>query len=173
MTEPLLASLLRCTNHLGLSLALEKDLLTELHLSRTALHTALDALRGAGHITVLSPLPFLVARTRSWSGKDALRVRRSARNVARNAQPHIEVPVSSSAAAAATHEDGGAGEGGALLEQVLAILGPDARRDVFARIVAAHPPPLIRRCLQRVQATKHIRVSKAALFRSLLRHLSH
>src|SRR5207247_5778304 len=85
---------------------------------------------------------------------------------------HIEVPVSSRAAAATQQEDGGAGEGEALLEHVLGILGPDADRDEFAHILTGRSSALIRRCLRRVQATKAIRVSRAALFRSLLEKLS-
>ena len=68
-------------------------------------------------------------------------------------------------------EDGGAGEGG-LLEEVLAVLGPGVDRDEFREILAGHPAALIHRCLKRVEATKQIRVSKAALFRSLLKKLA-
>jgi hypothetical protein len=69
-------------------------------------------------------------------------------------------------------EDGGAGEGEALLDEVLAVLGPSADHDEFRAILAGHSLDLIRRCLRRVQATKAIRVSRAALFRSLLEKLS-
>lgn len=69
-------------------------------------------------------------------------------------------------------EDGGAGEGEALLEEVLQFLGPEANRDEFREILAGHHPSLIHRCLQRVQVTRNIRVSRAALFRSLLTKLT-
>jgi hypothetical protein len=65
------------------------------------------------------------------------------------------------------------GEGEALLDEVLDILGPVADRDEFRTILAAHSPALIYRCLRRVQATKAFRVSRAALFRSLLQKLNH
>jgi hypothetical protein len=70
-------------------------------------------------------------------------------------------------------EVGVAGEGEALLEEVLAVLGPDASRAEFRAILARYSDALVRRCLRRVEATKAIRVSRAALFRSLLTRLSH
>lgn len=66
--------------------------------------------------------------------------------------------------------DGGAGEG-PLLGRVLAVLGPEADPDEFRELVAQADPDLVRRCLRRVQATRAIRVSRAALFRSLLGRL--
>jgi len=68
-------------------------------------------------------------------------------------------------------EDGGAGEGEALLDEVVRVLGPEADREEFARILTGRSAELVRRCLRRVEATKSIRVSRAALFRSLLQKL--
>jgi len=59
-----------------------------------------------------------------------------------------------------------------LLAEVLAVLGQSAERDEFQAVLRGYSPELIRRCLRRVRATKSIRVSRAALFRSLLQKLS-
>lgn len=174
MREPLLATLIRHANHRGLILASEPTLLRERGGAPAELREELMALEEARQVEVLAPLPFLVLRLVSWSGSSRDPARNSPMKGSSPAVVHRKVPVSSSsaAAAAATHEDGGAGEGGRLLEEVLAALGPEAGRAEFAAILKGRPPALIRRCLQRVEATARIRVSKPALFRSLLAKLS-
>lgn len=110
-----------------------------------------------------------------WSGSEPLNVH-SKQQIRRDLRiVHREVPVSSSFAAAAIQqrEVGGAGEGGSLLDEVVDTTGAEADRDEFARILVGKSPSLVRRCLRRVQATKVIRVSRTALFRSLLSKLSH
>lgn len=174
MTERLLEHLKRHANHRGLVVASESRLLQELRTTHETLLASVVALESEGAIAVLAPLPFLVCRLRSWSGSSTARVRKEQQTSSNPASVHIEVPVSSSfAAAAAIHtEDGGAGEGEALLTEVLKVLGPSADREEFRRMLARYSPPLIRRCLGRVRATSTIRVSRAALFRSLLQRLS-
>jgi hypothetical protein len=173
MTERLRVALTRRANHRGIVLAREEVLRDELHASGTALRHALAELEAAGAIEVFSPLPFVVLKLLSWSGSSSPRVGEEQQISSERRQAHIEVPVSSFAAAAAIHtEDGGAGEGEALLGDVLKALGPSADRDEFRQMLARYSPSLIRRCLDRVGATKAIRVSRAALFRSLLEKLS-
>lgn len=173
MTERLLQHLKRHVNHRGLVLARETRLIEELRTTDEALLASVIALESQGAIRVLTPLPYLVCRLRSWSGSSTDRVRKEQQISSNPASVHIEVPVSSSAAAAATHTVvGGAGEGGRLLDKVLEVLGPEANREEFQRILAGRDSVLIHRCLRRVQATKAIRVSRAALFRSLLQRLS-
>ena len=174
MTAQLLSQLHAQANHHGLVFLRESPLLEALRTEREPLSAALAQLEAQGEIEILSSLPFLVVKLKKWSGRGP-RLGSSQPNLqAQQRGAHREVPVSSSAAAAAMQqEDGGAGEGELLLEEVLGLLGPDADREEFAQILTGHSPELIRRCLRRVQATKSIRVSKAALFRSLLQRLSH
>jgi hypothetical protein len=174
--ERLLAVLRQHANPRGIALVAEDILIRESRLSRAAIAPMLMKLDRAGLVEVLSPLPFLVARLRgSWSGNSPSRVREQQQISSSSVSVHREVPISSSnRAAAATQqsEDGGAGEGEQLLDQVLAVLGPEADRDEFRAILAGHHPALIHRCLRRVESTKTFRVSRAALFRSLLLKLS-
>ncbi len=172
--ERLLAALQSHANHRGVALVAEAVLLRESGLSRDVITSTLEKLERAGLVEVVSPLPFLVARLRgSWSASRFSRERNKQQSSSSSASVHIEVPVSSRAAAATQQsEDGGAGEGEPLLEQVLAALGPEADRDEFRTILAGHHAALIHRCLRRVEATKTVRVSRAALFRSLLQKLS-
>jgi hypothetical protein len=170
MTDKVLLALRRRTNHRDLVIVRETTLLDEIRIASQDLRNALDRLVSDRVIEILSPLPFLVIK---WSGSRADRVQDEQQS-SLDRSSAIEVPVSSAAAAAKQQpEDGGAGEGGALLlEEVLGVLGPEADRSEFREILSGHPAALIHRCLKRVEATKSIRVSKAALFRSLLSKLA-
>ena len=174
MTDALRAILIEHTNHRGLVLAAELTLRRQLRQPAGKIRRSLQRLEEAGEIEILCPFPFLVARARSWSGGKAQPLKEAQQMKPQSSNHKKKVPVSSSkAAAAATHtEVGGAGEGGELLEEVLVALGSDADHEEFARLLEGYSPVLIRRCLDRVRATKRIRVSKAALFRSLLEKLS-
>jgi hypothetical protein len=170
MTEQVLQALRGRFNHRGIVIVREAALLDEMKIAPQDLRSALDRLVSDRVIEILSPLPFLVVK---WSGSGAARVRNEQQS-SLDRPSAMEVPVSSAAAAAKQQrEDGGAGEGGVrFLDEVLAVLGPDADRDEFREILAGCPAALIHRCLKRVEATKQIRVSKAALFRSLLNKLA-
>jgi hypothetical protein len=172
--ERLLVVLREHANHRDIVLVAEDVLLRETDFTRDVLALTLKKLVQAGFVEVLSPLPFLVARLcGSWSGITHSHARHKQQISSSSASVHREVPVSSRAAAATQQsEDGGAGEGEPLLEQVLAVLGPEADRDEFRSILAGHHAALIHRCLRRVEATKMVLVSRAALFRSLLQKLS-
>lgn len=176
MTERLLATLRARANRRGLVLARSERLMAVLDCSPEALESALRVLAEEGQLDVLSSPPYLVValRPHSWPGGSSPRARNPPQISSQSRPSQEEVPVSSSFAAAAiqSREVGGPGEGGRLLEEVLAALGPDARREEFAAILRCHSPALVRKCLLRVQATRQIRVSKAALFRALLEKLS-
>lgn len=173
MTGRLLDYLQGHANADGLVLASEMRMIARLKTSHEHLVEALKELESQGKIDILSPLPLLVLKLRSWSGSSSSRVRNEQQISSHAARVHSEVPVSSRAAAATQQEDGGVGEGVALLGEVLAALGPEADPAEFRQILADYHPALIRRCLNRVLTTKTIRVSRAALFRSLLQKLSH
>lgn len=157
---------------LGLTMARSEPLIGATGRSLAEIEADLHRLEDAGLVRVLSRLPFLAIRLSAWPGSGASDHEKQQQLSSNQRSLHMEVPVSSRAAAAATQEDGGAGEGEVLLADVLATLGPDADRDEFRSVIAGHSPELIRRCLVRVRSTKAIRVSRAALFRSLLHKLS-
>jgi len=185
MRDRLLDLLQQRANHRGQVVARAAWLQDELDCSFEDVAVALNLLVSEGQLEVLSPLPWLIAkvqmpgralahREHSWSGSSPARVHSEQQISREAADAYIEVPVSSAAAAATQQREvGGAGEGEALLEHVLAVLGPEADRDEFRAILAGHDPALIDRCLKRVLVTKSIRVSRAALFRSLLAKLKH
>ncbi len=170
MTELLLEYFRARANPKGLVVASESRILGDLGVSRDDLVLVLKDLEARGLIRILSTLPYLVLK---WSSSNPHRDQDQQQISGNSASVHVEVPVSRKAAAAMQQEDGGAGEGEALLDEVLQVLGPDADRDAFQAILSGRSPELIHRCLQRVRATKAIRVSRAALFRSLLQKLSH
>ena len=173
MTDRVLDYFRQHANSEGLAMAKESRLIQELDGSRDNLALALDQLETQGKVRILSRMPFVALKLVPWSGSSSSDGENQQQISSHSASVHLEVPVSSSNAAAATHtEDGGAGEGDRLLGEVLAALGPDADRDEFARLIAGKTPALIRRCLERVRATQTIRVSRAALFRHLLRKLA-
>jgi len=175
MTGRLLKALGRRVNHRGLVIASEDALIRELRVAHDVLVDGLRKLEEANLVEILAPLPYvvLVLKPRPWSGSSSTPVRQTQQISSQTASAHREVPVSGAAAAARQQEDGGAGEGEGLLDQVLAALGPEADRQEFRTILAGHRPVLVHRCLRRVRATRSIRVSRAALFRSLLQKLSH
>lgn len=174
MSAGLLAALATHANHHGLVLTHERRLSAETGLGRSAIADEVARLAGAGAVRVLSPLPFLVCKLLSWSGERPPRTRHPQQSGPRPRLVRIDVPVSSAAAGiykcSKQQRDGGAGEG-ALLDRVLAVLGSEADPAEFRALVAQADPDLVRRCLKRVQATRAIRVSRAALFRSLLGRL--
>jgi hypothetical protein len=177
MTSRLLALLQARAGRHGLVLARGAQLEAQLRCSPDHLSRALDELVAARRVEILAPMPYLVLAflPRPWSGIKTA-PGHEPQQISSNARPsQEEVPVSSSSYAAAiqSREVGVAGEGEALLAEVLGALGPEADRDEFRTILARYSPSLVRRCLRRVMATKAIRVSRTALFRSLLIKLSH
>jgi len=172
VTEQLLEYFRRHANSEGLALANESRLIQEFAASHDDLVLALKQLESQGNVRILSRLPFVALKLVPWSSSSSSLVKKQQQISSDPGSWHREVPVSSRAAAVTHTEDGGAGEGERLLAEVLAVLGPGADRDQFQAVLNDYSPELIRRCLRRVQATKAIRVSRAALFRSLLQKLS-
>lgn len=176
MTERLLELLRQRANSGGIILARANDLQEKSRCSFEALEQALSELSDAGNLEILSPAPFFVIalKPRPWSGSGHRRAQDEQQITTSERSVHGEVPVSSAVASAIQQREvGGVGEGVELLETVLAALGPEADRAEFAQILTGQPAALIERCLKRVQSTKTIRVSRAALFRSLLTKLQH
>lgn len=171
MTEALLHHLRQRASRRGLVITRAQLLQEALGVSLEDLERSLTDLEAKKQLRVLSPLPYLVCTLHSWPGSSTPPVTEPQQSSSDSSIVHREIPVSS-AAAAASAGVGGPGEGGALLDEVLAVLGPEAIREEFVAILAPHGAALIRRCLRRVQATRSIRVSRAALFRSLLRRLA-
>jgi hypothetical protein len=138
--------------------------------------TWLTRLVEARLVVILNPSPFLAIRLLLWSGNGHRQVVDDADNSGPNGDVHVDVPVSSRSAAAASSnhgEDGGQGEGEALLREVLATID-EADPTEFAKLIAQYPSAVVRRALRRVQTTPpaQIRKSKAALFRYLLTKLA-
>lgn len=136
----------------------------------------LDRLSKVELIEVQTPAPFLVIKLRAWSGSEPSESEKTPDSGHPGSDAHIDVPVSSNAAAAAAlskREDGGQGEGEALLREVLAALD-EADPVEFRQLLQQYPPDVVRRALRRVETTppSQIRKSKTALFRYLLTKLS-
>ena len=150
MTERLLAFLNTRANRRGIVIVAESTLLSEVGADRESVTAELEKFERAGLVQVLSPLPFLALKLRSWSGSSSPKERKEQQNSTVQRPIHEAVPVSSIAAAATQHREvGGAGEGEALLDEVLRTLGPEAERDEFRTILAGHHPTLIHRALKR------------------------
>lgn len=171
-------ALLKSANHRGVVCKRSDQIAATLSLDEPTLLADLEKLSDLGLIRSLNPAPYLVIQLSLWPGKaEASKARRPAETdlepAARSA-----VPVSSREAAAAASaslpKDGGQGEGSDLLDRVLAVLGPEAGANEMRELVGTHAPELIRKALQRVEATPahQIRRSKTALFRYLLTKLT-
>ena len=176
MTDRLFEYFRAQANARGLVLASETKLIRELKTSHEAIAAVLSSLESEGRIEVLTPLPYVVLRLRSWPGISTARVHKEQQDSGQQRNVHIEVPVSSSVAAAAAIQSrvvGGAGEGEALLREVVESLD-EADPEEFRTLLEPLPPQLIRRALRRTLATppSQIRKSKAALFRYLLTKLA-
>lgn len=152
-------------NYRGVVSRQSDRLAQDLELDEEQLVEWLNRLRNAGLVEVYAPKPYLVIKLLKWSESEG--------EAARNAP---ETEHSSSNAAASTsskQEDGGQGEGEALLQEVLAVL-EEADAEEFRRLLQGRAPEVVRRALHRVRTTppQQIRKSKAALFRYLLAKLS-
>ncbi len=171
-------ALIKAANFNGVVSKRSEQITMPLMIDEPVLLADLAKLTELGLIRTLNPAPYLVIQLSLWPGKlDPPRENAPAvSSETRVAQG--EVPVSSSAAAVASAsqpEVGGQGEGGQLLDRVLTVLGPEADAEEMRDLLGAHPEEIIRRALQRVEATpaRQIRRSRTALFRFLLTKLSH
>ena len=149
-------ALIKAANFNGVVSKRSEQVTAALMIDEPTLLADLAKLADGGLIRTLNPAPYLVIQLSLWPGKvDPPRVNAPAvGSEERVAQG--EVPVSSSAAAAASAsqpEVGGRGEGGALLDRVLSVLGPEADAEEMRDLLRAHPEETVRRALQRVEAT--------------------
>ena len=170
-------ALMKAANHRGLVCKRSDQIAATLNTDEATLLADLAKLSGLGLIRSLNPAPYLVIQLTLWPGKDASPHKPAPVETGPRPAAHVEVPVSSGEAAAAASasrpEVGGQGEGGDLLDHVLTVLGPDADAKEMRELVAVHPSELVRRAIQRVEATptRQIRRSRTALFRYLLTKL--
>lgn len=169
-------ALLRAANFSGIVSKRSDQIASTLNIDEPALLTDLAKLADLGLIRSLNPSPYLVIQLALWPGK--LDPPRLIEPTASSATPvtHEEARVGSSAAAtsASQPEVGGQGEGGQLLDRVLAVLGPEADVEEMRDLLGTHPAETVRRALQRAEATpaRQIRRSRTALFRYLLTKLN-
>lgn len=169
-------ALLKAANFNGLVSKRSDQIAAALKTDEPSLLADLAKLSDLGLIRSLNPAPYLVIQLALWPGK--VDPPHAIAPAASSETPvaHSEVPVSSSAAAASATkpEVGGQGEGGELLDRVLAELGPEADAEEMRELLAAHSAETVRRALQRVEATpaRQIRRSRTALFRFLLTKLN-
>jgi len=170
--------LLKAANHRGVVCKRADLIAGTLGLEEAGLLGDLEKLSEIGLVRSLSPAPYLVIQLALWPGNGGSPDVQVAASAAQRPAVQEEARVSSSDAAAAASatqpEDGGQGEGGALLARVLAVLGPEADANEMRDLVGAHPPDVVERALRRVEATpaRQIRRSKTALFRYLLTKLN-
>ena len=170
-------ALLKVANYSGVVSKRSDQVAAALKTDEPTLLADLAKLSDLGLIRSLNPAPYLVVQLAMWPGKEEVPPPNVPVASSETPATHSEVPVSSAAAAAASAsqpEDGGQGEGGELLDRVLAVLGPDADAEEMRETVGTYPAETVRRALQRVEATpaRQIRRSKTALFRYLLTKLN-
>ena len=163
MTDRLLSALEGRANRDGLVLARDAALREELGVGLERLRLALRALEDAGQIRLLSPLPYLALKLLKWPGHG----RERAKN--QPAANSYSFQQSADERKAIAAEDGGAGEGDALLQEILVTLG-ETNPTSFRGALEHYPAPKIRAVLDRVRATPPVKVrkSRTALFRYLL-----
>ena len=169
-------ALLKTANFSGVVSKRSDQLTALLKTDEPKLLADLARLTDLGLIRSLNPAPYLVIQLALWPGK--VDPSHSVPPAAGGETPvtHEATRVGSSAAAASASqpEVGGQGEGGDLLNRVLAVLGPEADVEEMRDLIEKHPAETVRRALQRVEATptRQIRRSRTALFRYLLTKLN-
>lgn len=170
-------ALLKAANYRGVVSKRSDQIAAALKTDEPALIADLAKLTELGLIRSLNPAPYLVIQITMWPGKDEAPPPNVSVASSETPAAHGEVPVSNAAAAAASASQpvvGGQGEGGELVDRVLAVLGPEADAVEMRDLVATYPVETVRRALTRVEATpaRQIRRSKTALFRYLLTKLN-
>jgi hypothetical protein len=163
----LLACLASHVNDQGTVLVREEVLLGELEVGREAADAALEKLAHAGLIEVLSPLPFLALKLRTWPGKRT-KTPDSGPNAYSSSKQLLHTQrLNSSYRPSPTHGP----VDPRLLGEILETLGETDERS-FEKAVELYSPHVIRLALDRVRRAKGIRKSRTALFRHLLPRLA-
>ncbi len=169
-------ALLKSANHRGVVCKRSDQIAAILKTDEPELLADLATLVDLDLIRSLNPAPYLVIQLAMWPGREEVPAPQAPVAGSELLAAHSEVPVSSAAAAASASqpEVGGQGEGGALLDRVLAVLGPEADAVEMRDLVETSPAETVRRALARVEATpaRQIRRSRTALFRYLLTKLT-
>jgi hypothetical protein len=171
--DQLLEALRGRANRRGLVIVRGAVLETALTASPAELRDTLASLERSKHLRVLSPLPYLVVALppRMWPSADnkaasswPIPGRLPSRGYSYSFQEHLN-----NQSKAIAIEDGGAGEGGDLLAEILATLGESDPKP-FRGVLQYFSPAKIRAALVRVRATRpeKLRKSRTALFRYLL-----
>jgi hypothetical protein len=170
-SDQLLEVLRKRANHRGLVVLREPVLLDVLRASRGEMQSALISLERSKQLRVLSPLPYLVVALppRMWPSAPLEPLKTGPNPRPRPSRGYSYSFHKHNQSKAIAIEDGGAGEGGSLLEEILATLGESDPRP-FRGVLEHFPAAKIRAALVRVRATPpgKLRKSRTALFRYLL-----
>lgn len=167
MSESLLELLAGHVNARGVVLVAEDVLLLEAGAARETVAESLGKLERAGLVEILSPLPYLVLRLRTWPGKGE-KVPISAPTAYSSSKQLLQQQqLNSSYRPAPAHDP----VDPKLLEEVLETLGETDGKS-FEKAVELYSPHVIRLALDRVRRARGIRKSRTALFRHLLPRLA-
>jgi hypothetical protein len=154
MTDQLLQILREKAHPDGVAFAQEEFLLHRLSADAGRLARALETLESRGAITVLSPLPFLTAKVKVWSGKAENSAKTGISSYSSSHSGNISKN---------SYRDGT----GDLLNEILSVLG-ESDPEPFRKATELYAPHVIRLALNRVRKAQAIQKSRTALFRYLL-----
>jgi len=161
MTDRLLGILRKGANRRGLAFAKQESLADQLDCDPEKLALTVEALESRGAITILSPLPYLVAKVQSWSASEEnsaetrLSPYSSSHSVNRSKNSYSDRPADT----------------GSLLQEILLVLGENDP-EPFRKAIGLYAPHVIRTALDRVRKAQSIQKSRTALFRYLLPRLA-
>jgi len=156
--ERLLVLLREHANPRGIVTMRGSALVQEATSSQGEVEAALSRLARAGLVTILAPLPFLVLKLHSWSGKTA-----KAAGSAPSAYSYSKL--------SSNHVIDSYSSDDALLAEILETLG-ETDPTSFEGAIKNFAPEVIRKALDRVRQAKSLRKNRTALFRYLLTKLS-
>jgi len=159
MTDQILELLRQRANRKGLAFAKQDSLLEELDCDLEKLALAVEALESRGAITILSPLPYLVAKVQSWSGSEE--------NSAETRLSPYSFSSSRSRNGSKNSYRDRPGDNGRLLQEILSVLG-ESDPEPFRKVIELYARHVIRTALDRVRKAQSIQKSRTALFRYLL-----
>jgi len=166
MSNPVLTVLEARANSRGLVLVREEVLCRDLQVSHQTLVEGLARLETEGMIELLAPLPFLVAKVRTWSGRQPKPARLPPKTGALDARAYsFQSSLSASKQLNKSYRQ--PDTAASLLSEILETLG-ESDPTTFRGAISSYPPGVIRTTLDRVQRMKHIRKNRTALFRYLL-----
>jgi hypothetical protein len=165
VTDRLLEILKANANRGGLAMATEARLVDALRCTPAELAVAVEGLVAGKAIEVLSPLPYLVAKTRtSWAGSGET----SAKVSGDSGRPYSYADSFINQKAMQAEQNSYSAEtDDEVIAEILATLG-ETDAEPFRGLLAHYPRTVIHRALDRVRSAKSIQKSRTALFRYLL-----